>query len=74
MEFLIQPIESRTLLEEVNDSGMPLHYQVMPSPGGQLPATTASSADAQIYWNFLVRENPRFIRSSLVATRQPTTG
>lgn len=42
MEFLLQPIH-RTLLEEVNDSD-----PVKPLPGGEVPATTASSADAQI--------------------------
>lgn len=48
---LIDAVCSRTLLEEVNDSDMPmepLHYAVMPPLGGELPAAMASSADAQI--------------------------
>lgn len=46
----MQPI-SRTVLEEVNDSDIPLEplrYPVMAPPGGELTALSASSADAQI--------------------------
>lgn len=47
----MQPINSRTLLEEVNDSDIPmepLHYPVRPLPDGEVPAATASSADESV--------------------------
>ncbi|XP_037457338.1 uncharacterized protein LOC119328461 [Triticum dicoccoides] len=49
MKFLMQPVSSKTLIEEVNDSEIPmepLHYPVLPTPAAGLPAASASSADA----------------------------
>lgn len=42
---------SRALIEEVNDSDIPkqpLRYPVLSMPAGELPAASASSADALI--------------------------
>ena len=50
MEFLMQPINSTTLLE-VNQNNIPmspLHYPVMTPPLVKVSALTASSADAQL--------------------------
>ncbi|KAM3295434.1 hypothetical protein ACQJBY_037996 [Aegilops geniculata] len=61
MEFLMQPI-SRTVLEDVNDSEIPLephHYLVMAPPSGELTAMSASSADAQICAAEVAPEAPR---------------
>lgn len=51
MEFLMQLINSRTLLEEVNENNLtmePLNYPVRTPPVVELPARTVSSADGQI--------------------------
>lgn len=45
----MQPVNSRTLIEEVTDSEIPmepLHHPVFSPPGGEVPAATASSAGA----------------------------
>ncbi|KAM3224254.1 hypothetical protein ACQJBY_057572 [Aegilops geniculata] len=50
MEFLMHPV-NRTLIEKVNDSDIPmepLRYPVLPMLGGELPAASATSADALI--------------------------
>ncbi|XP_044320406.1 uncharacterized protein [Triticum aestivum] len=51
MEFLMQPVNSRTLIEEVNDSDIPmepLRYPVVSMPAAELLTASASSADALI--------------------------
>ncbi|XP_037451823.1 uncharacterized protein LOC119322439 [Triticum dicoccoides] len=48
MEFLLQPVNSRTLIEEVNDSDIPmepLRYPVLSMPAGELPTASVSSAE-----------------------------
>lgn len=45
----MQPINSRILLEELNNIAMePVHYPVRTPPVVELLATTTSSADGQI--------------------------
>lgn len=47
----MQPISSKTLLEEVNENNghmSPLQYPVTTPPAVELPTTAASSADAQM--------------------------
>ncbi|XP_044422062.1 uncharacterized protein [Triticum aestivum] len=51
MEFLLQPFNRTTLIEEVNDSEIPTgptRCPVVPVPALSLPAASASSADALI--------------------------
>ena len=47
----MQPVNSRTLIEVVNDSDIPmepLRYPVLSMPAGELPTASALSADALI--------------------------
>uniref|UniRef100_A0A8R7PJT2 Uncharacterized protein n=1 Tax=Triticum urartu TaxID=4572 RepID=A0A8R7PJT2_TRIUA len=51
MEFLLQPIRSTAVMEEVNDSQLsmePLHYPVMATEAEQLPAMANGSVEGQI--------------------------
>ncbi|XP_044428421.1 uncharacterized protein [Triticum aestivum] len=51
MEFLLQPFNRTTLIEEVNDNEIPTgptRCPVVPVPALSLPAASASSADALI--------------------------